>query len=228
MNQVSKSSGGRLEKHLTKPSVPSFVLLSPLTVQTVRWRQRLTVDWMQLPRKKIETRQRQVAACGSGHRHVISCHRSLIKIYPNETWNSSGPFLNCSSRDGFSIKVSDFAVSWCGRETKRKELLAHDTPRKHTLEPVFGLAHWGRPGDHRVQMVDFEKLTVLIVSDYVHKRELQLEKILEIFRYTWENFMSRWWRELNRVTNGTSWSHHYNFILRQTAKCSIHLRWNKQ
>lgn len=165
MNQVSKNSGGHLEKHLTKLCVPCFVLLSPFTVLKVRWRQRLTVDWMQLPRRKIETRQRQVAVCGLRHKHVISCHWSPIRMYPNEAWDSSGPFLNGTSRDGF-------AVRWRGRETERKELLAHDTLRKHTLEPVFGLAHWGPPGDDRVQTADFGKLMVLILSDYVHKREL--------------------------------------------------------
>ena len=51
-------------------------------------------------------------------------------------------------------------------------LLAHDPLRKHTLEPVFGLAHWGPPGDDQVQTADFRKLMVLILSYYVHKREL--------------------------------------------------------
>lgn len=158
MNQVSKNSGGHLEKHLRELCVPSFVLLSPFTVQMVRWRQRLTVDWRQLPRRKIETRQRQVAVCGSGHKHAVSCHWSPIRMYSNEAWDSSGPFLNGTSGDGV-------AVRWRGREMERKVLLAHDTLRKHSLEPVFGLAHWGPSGDDRVQTADFGKLTVLILSD---------------------------------------------------------------
>lgn len=76
------------------------------------------------------------------------------------------------------------------------ELLAQDTLRKHTLEPVFGLVHWGPPGDDRVQTADFRKFTDLILSDYVHKRlylfsTVLKKKNLEMFRYTRENFMSR-------------------------------------
>lgn len=188
MNQVSKNSGGHLEKHLTKLCVPCFVLLSPFTVQKVRWRQRLTVDWRQLPRKKTETRQRQVAVCGSGRKHAISCHWSPVRMYPNEAWDSSGPFLNGTSGDGV-------AVRWRGRETESKELLEQDTLRKRTLEPVFGLAHRGPPGDDLVQMADFGKLTVLILSMFIRESYLfstmLKKKILEMFRYTRENFMSR-------------------------------------
>lgn len=173
MNQGNKNSGGHLEKHLGKLCVPCFVLLSLCTMQKVRWRQRLTVDGMQLSKRKMETWQRQVAVCGSGHKHAISCHWSPIRMYPNETWDSNGPFLNDYQRRWIQYQRSErLCCRWHGRETKRMELLAQDTLRKRTLEPVFGLVHWGPPGNDRVQTVDFGKFTVLILSDYVHKREL--------------------------------------------------------
>lgn len=133
MNQVSKNSGGHLGKHLTKLCVPCFVLLSPFTVQKVRWRQRLTVDWRQLPRKKIETRQRQVAVCGSGRKHAISCHWSPIRMYPNEAWDSSGSFLNGTSGDGVALR-------WRGRETEEGA-----ASTGHSQEAHPGACLWSGP-----------------------------------------------------------------------------------
>lgn len=64
-----------------------------------------------------------------------------------------------------------------------------------TLELVFCPAHWGPPDEDAVQTIDSGKLTVHILSDCVPKRELHsfnpAEKALQMFQYTWADFMSR-------------------------------------
>lgn len=197
MNQGNKNSDGHSEKHLVKLCVPVLFCFLPLlcrkededrgwpltgcSFQGRKWRHDKG-RWLCVG----QDTNMQSAVTG----HQRECTLMRLEIPMVLSWM-------LTSRDGFSLKeVSDFAVRWHGKETKRTELLAQDTLRKHTLEPVFGLVHWGPPGDDRVQTAEFRKFTHLILSDYVHKRlylfsTVLKKKNLEMFRYTRENFMSR-------------------------------------
>lgn len=173
-----------------------FVSFSSLTVQRMRWRQRLAGDWLKLPWKgKSGTRQRQVAMRGSEHKHGISCHQSLIGMYFNGTWNSSGD-LGKAARGGMDSLAEKCALllwgdMWVTLE-ERAASPGHSKQEHWSLSSVWSAGVLQVTMESRLQTSEICRswflLTVFIRATSFSS---MLKKICGFFQYTREGFTSQ-------------------------------------